>query len=70
MLRYIHQNLLNVGLAKHVSDYRWTSCHEYIERPLITDVGFVLEMFSNDRKKAIDLFEKYTTEKNDDKCLE
>ena len=27
-------------------------------------------MFSNDKKKAIELFEKYTTEKNDDKCLE
>lgn len=70
VLRYIHQNPLNAELAKDVSDYSWTSYHEYIERPLITDVNFALKMFSNDKKKAIVLFEKYTNEKNDDKCLE
>lgn len=70
VLRYIHQNPLKGGLARQVSDYRWSSYHEYIGRPLLIDIDLGLEMFANDREKAIQLFKEFNNEVNEDKCLE
>jgi len=53
-----------------VSEFRWSSFHEYINKSIITDVDFVLNMFSTDREKAIVLFEAFTNEKKDDLCLD
>ena len=70
VLRYIHQNPVKAGLAKNVTDYKWSSFHEYIEKPLITEINFALDMFSPNRKKAIELFAAYMNEQKNDQCLD
>jgi REP element-mobilizing transposase RayT len=70
VLRYIHQNPVNAGLSTHVKEYEWSSYREYIGKTEITDIDLALELFSDDRRKAVELFDKYMNEENDDKCLE
>jgi REP element-mobilizing transposase RayT len=70
VLRYIHQNPVKAGIAKNISDYRWSSIHEYIKKPAITDIDFALKIFSSDREKAVELFEKFMDKQNDDQCLD
>ena len=56
VLRYIHQNRMKAGLVKNVSEYDWTSLHEYVRKVKMVNVDAVLRLFSTDRKKAIQLF--------------
>ena len=70
VIRYIHQNPIKAGISKTVLEYSWSSYNEYVGRVGMIDVEFALGMFSCDKKKAIDLFKKYSTEQNEDKCLE
>lgn len=69
-LRYIHQNPVKAGLYENVEDYKWSSYNEYIKGATITDINFALEMFSDDKMKAIKLFKKHSKEENEDVCLE
>ncbi len=69
-LRYIHQNPVKAGLAKDIWEYEWSSCHEYTKKPTITDTSYVLDLFSNDRLKAMDLFKDFTCVNNSDRCLD
>ncbi|AGL01679.1 transposase [Desulfoscipio gibsoniae] len=59
VLRYIHQNPFKAGLVKELADYPWSSFNEYIGESKLIDTNFVLNMFSNDRSKAIDAFKKF-----------
>ncbi|WP_042143509.1 transposase [Paucisalibacillus sp. EB02] len=70
VLRYIHQNPLKAKIVSNVFDYRWTSIHEYINRPKLVDVHHVLRMFSSDSHKAIKTFIQFIQEPNDDICLD
>ncbi len=70
VLRYIHQNPIKAGKIKDIEECKWSSYNEYIGGAKITDTDFALAMFSEDRKKAIGMFEKYSREKNNDECLE
>lgn len=70
VLRYIHQNPLKARLAKDVFESKWTSIHEYVGRVDIVDVDLVLQLFSPDKRKAIELFRIYMSESNDDQCLD
>lgn len=70
VLRYIHQNPVKAGLTKRVQDYKWSSYNEYIIKPFITDTDFILQIFSDGKKKAIESYIEHTNEKNDDKCLD
>lgn len=70
VLRYIHQNPVKAGISKNISDYRWSSYREYIGNTEIVDIDFTLDMFSHDRKKAIELFKNFNTQNNNDMCLE
>ena len=53
-----------------MEENKWTSYREYIDKPLIINVDFGLNLFSLERKKAIELFIEYMNEKNHDKCLD
>ncbi|MGM0753183.1 MAG: transposase [Bacillota bacterium] len=70
VLRYIHQNPLKAGLVKDVFQSRWTSIHEYCknERPL--DIELPLNLFSNNKTRAVTLFKEYMSESTYDLCLE
>ena len=66
IIRYIHQNPILIG--KKISD--WTSYGDYTDHEGITDTDFALKMFAEERKKALKLFEEYTSEANGDKYLD
>ena len=70
VLRYIHQNPVKAGMVGNVERYRWSSYSEYIEKAVLVDTDFVLDIFSKDRVTAIHLLQKYTQEQNEDQCLE
>lgn len=70
VLRYIHQNPVKAGITKNIQDYRWSSYKEYIEKAETVDIDFVLDMFSTDRKKAVELFRDFNIQNNNDMCLE
>ncbi len=70
VLRYIHQNPLKAGMVKKILEYPWSSYREYIENPKICDIEFTLNLFSEDREKAMRLFKEFNLEENKDKCLE
>ena len=70
VLRYIHQNPLKAGLSKDIKEYKWSSYNGYIGRSRIINTDFVLEIFSGNREKAINLFIEHSNEQNEDKCLD
>lgn len=70
VLRYIHQNPVKAGLSKNIKEYKWSSYNEYAGKTEIVDTGFVLQIFSTDRKKAVSSFIVYSNEQNEDKCLD
>ena len=70
LLRYIHQNPIKAQLATNVFECRWTSIHEYVGKTKIVDINSVLQLFSPDRKKAIQLFTTYMNGVNNDQCLD
>jgi REP element-mobilizing transposase RayT len=70
VLRYIHQNPVKAGLADNIEAYKWSSYKEYITQAEIVNTDFVLAMFAEDRDKALERFQKFNMEANNDKCLE
>jgi putative transposase len=70
VIRYIHQNPIKAGLVKDNSNYKWSSYNEYIKEAVVINKDFVLEMFSSDKKKAIEMFSKFNYQNNIDICLE
>lgn len=64
VLRYIHQNPVKARLCKRAEDYTYSSMHEYLTFPFLTDTEFALSMLSKEQ------FIDYHQEENDDQCLE
>jgi putative transposase len=55
VVRYIHRNPIEAGIAADPGAYPWSSHHEYAgvrAQPWVS-TGFVLRMFSADRQRAI-----------------
>ena len=50
--------------------YKRQSYTEYINQPKIVDIEFSLKMFHQERDKAIERFERFNQEPNNDQCLE
>jgi len=63
VLRYIHQNPVKAGLSKNIREYKWRSHDEYIGKPAIVYTGFVLQIFSANREKAISSFIEHSMSK-------
>jgi len=70
VLRYIHQNPLKAGLTDDIASYQWSSYTEYINQPKIVNIKFALKMFHQESNKAIERFERFNQEPNNDQCLE
>ena len=64
VLRYIHQNPLKAGIVKNIEDYEWTSNREYISKQEIIDTDFILKIFSENKKDAIELYKEYIYKPN------
>lgn len=59
LVRYIHRNPEKDGISK-LNQYKWSSYNEYISNSkFITDIDFILDLFDEDRTKAIEKFVQY-----------
>lgn len=70
VLRYIHQNPVKARIAENVSQAKWTSYKEYVEKARFVDIDFGLNYFSKYRAKAILRFIEFMNKENEDKCLD
>lgn len=70
VLRYIHQNPIKAGMINNINQYKWSSYHDYVKTPRVVDIQFALDSFSINRVEAVELFQIFTNERNDDLCLD
>ncbi|MGB4439295.1 MAG: transposase [Sedimentibacter sp.] len=61
LLRYVHQNPVKANMCKNVPDYKWSSDSSYRKnlQGQLVDIDFVLNIFSLDRKVAIEEYIKF-----------
>lgn len=64
VIRYIHQNPVKANICDSVSDYRYSSYREYVERNWIVDKDFILQMM------PIQEFIRFNNSVSDDKWLD
>lgn len=55
LIRYVHKNPEKEGIAK-MEDYEWSGYQEYLGKKKIVNTEFVLEMFDENKTKAIEKF--------------
>lgn len=73
VIRYIHQNPVRANIVKRESDWGWSSCQRYYSEESVTELlnkDFILNMFSQNRDKAIKNFKFFNEQKNEDECLD
>lgn len=74
VLRYLHWNPIKAGIAKEVSDYKWSSDVFYRQdRSGLVDTSFIYNIISDNRSVAINeyvrLVKTYSEIKNDHKYI-
>jgi REP element-mobilizing transposase RayT len=72
VLRYIHQNPIKAGIVNKLEEYTWSSYAEYLRltNDQYVDQDFVLNLFDENRSKAIDDFKVFNETKTDEECLD
>ncbi|WP_218197329.1 hypothetical protein, partial [Pseudomonas sp. 2995-1] len=55
---------------KSVWDSEWTSIHEYLHKEGIIDIDRGLNLFSFDRKTAVEKYIIYMQDESEDQCLD
>jgi REP element-mobilizing transposase RayT len=72
VLRYIHQNPIKAGIVQTLEEYTWSSYAEYLRltNDQYVDQDFVLNLFDENRTKAIDDFKVFNETKTDEECLD
>ena len=71
--RYIHMNPVKAGIVERAEDWKWSSCKAYlsIERSdRVLKREQILEYFCTNQDNAINRYQEYMKEKNEDKCME
>lgn len=63
-IRYIHQNPIKAGICKKLTDYKYSSYIEFLEKQYIVDSDFIFEMF--DKKNFFD----FNNQSSNEKCLD
>ncbi|HBQ28462.1 transposase [Peptococcaceae bacterium SCADC1_2_3] len=73
VIRYIHNNPVKAGMVSKPEEYCWSSIQAYYGRPEnpigLTDDGFVLGIFAEERTEAIHRFHEYMKMEIQDTCL-
>ncbi|MCE5196538.1 MAG: transposase [Negativicutes bacterium] len=64
VIRYIHQNPVKAGIVSDISDYKWSSYHDYFMKHKIVDSYLAFSIMPEDQ------FLEYHNEQNQDNCLE
>jgi hypothetical protein len=57
VLRYIYQNPIKAKIVDSLTKYPWSGYNEYFGKNEVCDINFVLSLFSDDKKRAMKLFE-------------
>ena len=64
VIRYIHNNPVKANIVKNALEYKWSSYNEYInQKNSAFETDEMLEIFTNDRNRAIKLFKEFTMER-------
>lgn len=69
VLRYIHQNPVQAGLASDAITSKWTSMQEYLGKPSLVDTEVAVQLFALDREKAIRLFIEFMLLQHEDEFM-
>lgn len=74
VIRYIHQNPVQSGIVKRPKDWKWSSCKSYYSNggyhPFLVDKDMVLDIFSEDRLKAIKRFREFNEQSSEKRYLD
>ena len=70
VLRYIYQNPVKAGLVTKIQAYKWSNYNEYLEKEKVTDISFVLGMFSINTEEAVKSFIEYMNKPASEVCLD
>ena len=72
--RYIHRNPVKAAITNQAAQYEWSSYNSYVRQNTylnsIVHKDVILELFSPDRQRAIELFIEYTNKDSEDQFLE
>jgi len=74
VIRYIHQNPVKAFITNKPEEYEWSSCAAYYKADRNTstfpDTSQILGIVHKDKKRAIEVLQKFTEEGNEDRCLD
>lgn len=78
VIRYIHNNPVKAGMAERPELYTWSSYRDYLRSvPLfkeheifLKDTEWILGLFSQDKKAALQAFQEYTHQPCEDQFLD
>ena len=70
VLRYIHQNPVKANMCNRPEQYKWSSYNDYYSKQGVTDIGYALKLFGENREEAQRQFKVYSEESNQDVCLD
>lgn len=67
LVRYIHRNPLKAGMISKLEEYEWSSYNDYIKpkENSLTDTAFILNQFSDNKDKAVELFIEFNNQVED-----
>ncbi|NDL67184.1 transposase [Anaerotalea alkaliphila] len=67
-LRYIHLNPVKAGMVGSVEEHPWSSYGEYMSGPRICETGPVLQLFGEERQRALASFRRFHEGGRGDRC--
>ena len=75
VVRYIHNNPVMARMVRYARDYKWSSFSSYLNKVSntigsVVDTSVILELFSQDRKRAVELFKEYSQRENQDRFID
>ena len=74
VVRYIHQNPVRAGIVNKPEEWKWSSCQGYYNQSaypsLLLDSDFILKMFAEDNKAAVEEFSRFNELMTEDTCLD
>ncbi len=70
VIRYIHQNPMKANLVKRIEHYLWSSYNAYTRPDSLIDTDFVLNVFDNNRGRALKEFVNFNNQNTEEKCMD
>ncbi|MGI5880423.1 MAG: REP-associated tyrosine transposase [Syntrophomonadaceae bacterium] len=74
VIRYIHNNPVKAGLVEKPEQYRWSSFASYLDpnkpEAKMVETEFILSIFANDQKTAIQEFKRFSIENDESEFLD